>query len=125
MCVPFVLTFAVGPWTEVWPRRLRSVVAVCCFASLLIAGRWTRNSLERDAAFWEAAEWVKAQGVAPIDVAATWSWNSYGGAFDQWIAQSTKNGSPVPKWVIERYPAFLDANAARRVYRRGRSARRR
>jgi hypothetical protein len=48
---------------------------------------WTRGLLEEAEASWSAGEFVRKTGVQPSQIYGSWEWNSYYGAFNDYLAE--------------------------------------
>ncbi len=106
--VPFAL-FAVG-------RQLREQISqhsrIIMFASvtgLVLVALFTRYQIAARAAEWHAADTVHAMGVPEREINVIWAWNSYEGAFDDYVA-STKGSlmnvfAEFFPWMEERQAA--------------------
>jgi hypothetical protein len=113
--VPLVMSVALWPFGDVsmWMKR---VTVALCLAGLALGILWTRGTLERAQAYWEAAEYLRSGGVEPRSIRAfpaMWVWNSYYGAFDEWVSEI--HGSESIK--IGRYHEFLGMRAGSGPYR--------
>ena len=83
--IPFTL-IAVGAHLQKWLLRYRTVLLVTCLVLLTISAMLTRASLEGFEACWKGAELLRSKGVNVSEIYASFEWNCYHGAFDNYLA---------------------------------------
>lgn len=84
--IPFTL-IAVGRYLGEWLKRFQALLAISFLLILAASAVWTRGLLAEKEAFWRAGESLRTAGISPKEINASWEWNCYQGAFDEYVAE--------------------------------------
>jgi hypothetical protein len=84
--LPFVL-WVVGRTAGRWSGWTRAAVLAGSAYALSWGARWTLGRLDMHTAVFSLGDLALARGAAPRDVSATWPWQNFHGAFDDWVGQ--------------------------------------
>jgi hypothetical protein len=108
--IPFAL-LAVGKAVQEALVRLRPLVIGVCIGGVIVLSLWMRWQLAYFEAEWRAVDTVHQTGVAANQIATEWTWSSYYGAFDAYVA--AQNGKPMTAESEDNYfnvwlPQWLD-----------------
>lgn len=107
--IPFIL-IVVGRGLSSYLARWRTLTLAVCLACMLVSALWVRQTVSRAEAQWNAADTLVADGVPPDTISGMLEWDSYYGAYHEFLVDLQKRGQP----FIEAAPYFTDWLPARR-----------